>query len=150
MVSKVIITHSNLAEHEANAEIIYLSAPIRTYHESEYERAVGIIRKRHPDGVLLLSRDLFTDSLDFRLAYRDKLAAIAALYILPDRKLRVGAGVYAEWEYLKYVSLGCKEMFAFNPNEGFGIHPDFVLQPLPLMVRTMREFARVIYHRRGR
>jgi|SRR5215208_6996890 len=143
----VIISYLRLSDHGERTEVLYLAAPIHTFYEPEYEHAINTIQARRPDGVLLLSRNMFSDSRDFVLTYRDKLVPVNTLYLLPDRNLRVGAGVYTEWEYLKHVSPNCKEALAFNPNKDFGIYSNYTLELLRPTVRSMREFASIIYYR---
>ena len=143
----MIVAHADFPHHVEDSGIVYLAAPIPLYGSARYERAIRTIREEHPDKSMLISRNLFRDNLDFNLNYRDKLGSVTQLYILPDNKGFVGAGVYTEWEYLKFVSPNCREAFAFDPGKGFGIYSGFTLEPLSSGIRTMREFAKVTYPR---
>jgi hypothetical protein len=103
MVATTASTTATMPATTATAPtaLIYLAAPKHVYATPRYDAALELIANRHPNSPLIHPRGLWRGSAHWRATFRDILVPVTDLYVLSDLDGYVGAGVYAEWDYLR-------------------------------------------------
>ena len=81
-------------------EVVYFTAAVGMLGDPLYDRALPKVQGLHPSAKMLSAKSLWSSPKDWLATYREALADVTHVYILPYKGGIVGAGIYEEIDYL--------------------------------------------------
>ena len=95
-------------------EVVYFTAAVGMLDDPLYDLALRKVRGVHPGAKVLSAKSLWSSPKDWLATYRDALADVTHVYILPYRGGIVGAGIYEEIYYLDSRDRGAPSVRFFD------------------------------------
>jgi hypothetical protein len=107
--------------------MIFLMAPKDIQENSDYERALELLKQEHGEDSVAPDRELFASDKEWKESWKEVYGEADGVYILAREDGTLGLGVWKQWKYLSKLGVPAQVLFEGGGDKS---HEAFTLKRL--------------------